>query len=367
MNCSIIIPTYNRPDCLRRLLVYYHRHAGDFSFVVADSSSKENKEINKESISSFPDLKILHLNDYPEHIFPWVKYADALKHVKSEYGLFCADDDFIVPSAIKECLDFIEKNPDYSVVRGIYFCHSLKKIKNGEARFDWVPVEYGGRSISFDNPSERLKTHLAAGHTSTFYGVHRTDTLRFIFDEVTKTTSHGRLGEIVLTALTLIRGKMKILPVFYASRGPATGSIEKIYHHRPYFFTSWSSLMKGDTYQREYERAVDCLAMNLGKQTGLNSDLSMKAAGDALKAYFSSLGMGRLYKIRMSALDVLKKFLSERHLKRLLNLYERTYYIQDGISKKGIKKECSIFLEKNDSRFFENLNQIKEAVMASRI
>jgi glycosyltransferase domain-containing protein len=367
MNCSIIIPTYNRSDCLRRLLTYYHCHSRDFSFIVADSSSKENKEINKRSVSSFPDLKILHLNDYPEHIFPWDKYADALKYVKSEYGLFCADDDFIVPSAIKECLDFIEKNPDYSVARGIYICYSLKKRKNKEARFDWIPIEYGGKSITSDNSSERLKSHLAASQTSTFYGVHKTSTLRFIFDQVTKTTSHGRLGEILLTALTLIRGKMKVLPVFYASRGPATGSIEKIYHHRPYFFTSWSSFMKGNTYQKEYERAVDCLAKNLQKQSDTGFDSSINKAKEALDIYLNSLGMGRLHKMRSSAFNILKKILSEGHLKKMLNLYERMHYVKAAIDKRGEKKECSIFLEKNDSKFSENLNQIKEAVLTPEI
>ena len=43
--CTIIIPTYNRSDYLRRILSYYNEY-------VADSSSDETKKMNKETISS---------------------------------------------------------------------------------------------------------------------------------------------------------------------------------------------------------------------------------------------------------------------------------------------------------------------------
>ena len=40
---SIIIPTYNRPAYLRRILDYYDSFGEDFKIIVADSSSDENK------------------------------------------------------------------------------------------------------------------------------------------------------------------------------------------------------------------------------------------------------------------------------------------------------------------------------------
>jgi len=49
--CTIIIPTYNRPDYLRRILSYYNEYGRDYNIIVADSSSDENKKMNKETIS----------------------------------------------------------------------------------------------------------------------------------------------------------------------------------------------------------------------------------------------------------------------------------------------------------------------------
>ncbi|MBA7581945.1 hypothetical protein ES708_23862 [subsurface metagenome] len=43
--CTIIIPTYNRPDRLKRLLDYYNKYGKNFNIIVADSSSKENKRL----------------------------------------------------------------------------------------------------------------------------------------------------------------------------------------------------------------------------------------------------------------------------------------------------------------------------------
>jgi len=51
--CTIIIPTYNRPRYLKRILSYYDNHGRAFNIVVADSSSNENKEINKKMFYYF--------------------------------------------------------------------------------------------------------------------------------------------------------------------------------------------------------------------------------------------------------------------------------------------------------------------------
>jgi glycosyltransferase involved in cell wall biosynthesis len=62
---TIIIPTHNRPDYLRRVLDYYSSYKAGYNIIVADSSSDENKRRNKETISSLPDLKILYFGHYP--------------------------------------------------------------------------------------------------------------------------------------------------------------------------------------------------------------------------------------------------------------------------------------------------------------
>ena len=50
--CTILIPTYNRSDYLRRILSYYNEYGGNYNIIVADSGSDETKKMNKETISS---------------------------------------------------------------------------------------------------------------------------------------------------------------------------------------------------------------------------------------------------------------------------------------------------------------------------
>ena len=105
MNCTILIPTY-RPRYLKRILSYYNEHGRDFSIIVADSSSNENKVLNSKNILSLPNNNILYLK-YPTDVEPFCeKIPDALKYIKTKYCVICADDDFMIPNAIKESINF---------------------------------------------------------------------------------------------------------------------------------------------------------------------------------------------------------------------------------------------------------------------
>ncbi|MHC5060120.1 MAG: TIGR00180 family glycosyltransferase [Planctomycetota bacterium] len=100
--CSLIIITRNRPNRLRRLLDYYSRHSLRYSIVIADCSSEENKLLNRNSVSSFTNLHIRHLYNYPSSTDLFQKMSDVVNYVNTEYSVFCADDDFITPKGISQ-------------------------------------------------------------------------------------------------------------------------------------------------------------------------------------------------------------------------------------------------------------------------
>ena len=99
---TIIIPTYNRPNHLRRLLDYYNKYGKNFKIIVADSSSNENKKLNKKSVLIFSNLNIFYLGSYSSKINAYYKISDALNHVNIKYSVLCADDDFIIPNGINQ-------------------------------------------------------------------------------------------------------------------------------------------------------------------------------------------------------------------------------------------------------------------------
>lgn len=360
---TIIVPTFNRPLFLLRLLKFYKSYGFSMKMLILDSSSDvlgqdelqdllTNKKISYQKFN--PDIYISQVH----------KITKGLKNILTPYSVVCADDDFIVPSAIEKCVVFLEKNPDYSVVQGLYCRHSLKRRKNGKVKFDWVPAYYNAKSLTSDNPSERLKFHLSNYNTPTFYGVHRTNTLRFLHRESLKTAFHGRMSEVLLTALTLIYGKMKILPIFYSSREPGTSSTEQTFKVLPYYYSRWPSFLAEDSYKLEYKKAVACLAKNFQKQTNFNINKSTEIAKEAFDGYLNPLRLRIAQRDRSHFRKPFKKILTNLHL---LGSYKRMENIRTNIQLRPIKREYSKFLEKNDSRFQENLNRIKKAVIESEI
>lgn len=277
---TIIIPTYNRPTCLKRLLDYYNGYNIDYNIIVADSSSNKNKRLNKETVSSFPNLKILYLDDYSDKIKGLHKFADATKYVKSKYCLFCGDDDFVVPNGINQSVDFLEKNPDFTVAHGRYLSFWLNPKKRGEKQFCWQ-VRYSNQSITFSNPENRLFKQLSEYGLPTFYGVHRTDFLKMIYREVLNYKIDPILfAELLLSMLALICGKMKCLnDVLYMAR-----QIDSDHS----YYNNWPTLpdfVNQGKYDEKYVKFRQCLVNYLCKKSQLNIEESKKVIDDAMSMY----------------------------------------------------------------------------------
>lgn len=273
---TILIPTYNRPNYLKWLLDYYHKYGSDFDIVVADSSSEENKKLNRKIILSFPDLNMQYIDKYPEKTAPYHNFADMINYAKEKYCVFCADDDFIIPNGIKQAVDFLEKNPDFTVAHGYYMGFLLKKEKRKEKQFYWETF-YPKESITFSEPKDRLFKHLSEYSLTTIWGVHRTDFLKMIYGELLSSKTDSFLfGELLTSMLALIYGKMKCLDVFYSSR--------RISSHICNYPTLIDLINQG-RYDAEYAKFRQCLAIHLSKNSQLNIEESKKVVDDAMSQY----------------------------------------------------------------------------------
>ena len=276
--CTILIPTYNRSDYLRRILSYYNEYAGNYNIIVADSSSDENKKQNEKIISSFSSIDISYI-DYPSEINPYYKIADALNHVTTKYCVFCADDDFVTPNGIDQSTDFLEKNPDFTVAHGYYISFYLKTDKRKNQHFCWDPI-YPYKSITSPDAKYRLTEHFSNYSVPTFYAVHKTDFLKMIFKETTEFTDDYRFGELLPSILALIYGKMKRLDVLYNARESiptsTSGRAETI-----------RNFIKNDSYNEKYAKFRDCLVAHISKTSQLDVEESTKVVDNAMSAYMA--------------------------------------------------------------------------------
>lgn len=254
MKYTIIIPTYNRPEYLKRLMSYYDDFNVECKIIIADSSTNENKNLNKNICSLFPNLNILHLDDYPSAIDPTEKIANSIKQVSSEYSVLCADDDFIVPNGIQQSIDFLEQNADYTIAYGVYLTFQIKQNKKNIYRSLWTTRDYP-ISIMSSDPIRRIYSYMDNFSSNpTFYATYRTDFLNFVFEETVKYANDLLFGEDLRVFLTIFYGKAKCIDVLYGARTTSWGS-----HNRP----TLRDYIDDETFDDRIKTFKLCLANHL--------------------------------------------------------------------------------------------------------
>jgi len=280
ISCSIIVPTYNRPLCLKRILSYYNDYENTYNIIIADSSSDEDKELNKNIIASVSNLAIQYLDHYSIEINPHHKMADAVNYAKTKYCVFCADDDFVTPNGIKQSVDFLEKNPDFIVAHGCYIGFRLESDKRKKQQFHWKSA-YSHESITFSEAESRLSHHLSNYSQPTVYAVHRTELLKMVYEETLKAGVDPLFfGERLPSILTLIYGKMKCLDVFYAARDEEATSLSG-------YWPTLRDAIKAGIYDEEYAKFRGCLSIHLSKQSQLDIKEARKVVDKAMYRYMS--------------------------------------------------------------------------------
>jgi len=354
---TIIIPTYNRPNYLQRVLDYYHKYGKDFDIIVADSSSKENKKLNKEIILSFPSLNIQYIDKYSEEISSHRKFADMVNYVKEKYCLFCADDDFVTPNGIKDSIDFLEKNPDFTVVHGCYITFWLKTEKERGSQFFWE-TRYLNQSITFPDPKDRLIRHLSQYSQPTTYGVHRTDFLKMIYKELLNSeTDLVVFGEMLPSMLDLIYGKMKCLNILYMARQASFQYLgREAAFPRSHEVITTRSLMNEGKHKEAYTRFRDCLAAHLTKKSQLDIEKSKKLVDNAMFVY-----MRFDYKHVLTA--KIKYILDSLHIPDWI--YKKIRLLHKKLVLLGQKKDIlSILPDDIPFKFHDDFNKIRSQVIS---
>ena len=197
---SILIPTYNRPGKLLRLLrglnLYYSKKFSSRSLtssippieeiLIADGSEKQSnhyahlndlvtKEIN--ILSSYVNVNYMNLAGYSlnDRLFYLAE------HAKSAYVMPLGDDDFPILESLDLALKRIESSNDISVVLGRLI--NIRGINNDSLCLSIIERPYSGFSIDFDCILSRISSHRvlnALGVPALFYGLQsKTSYLNF--------------------------------------------------------------------------------------------------------------------------------------------------------------------------------------------
>jgi glycosyltransferase domain-containing protein len=351
-NVTVIVPTFNRPAYLKRILTYYNGYNVEFKIIIADSSSTENKVRNKEIVSGFGNLDIQYLGEYLPVANAYPKFSDALNHVTTTYCAFCADDDFITPAGVRESIAFLENNPDFATAHGYNYTFTITKDKDNKGQLHWVSP-YAAESISQMDAGVRLEYHLSHYSQVTIYAIHRTELIKEAYQQALESqTDLIIFGELLFSMLTIIQGKLKFLDVFYAARDGTSTATGR-------YLPTLKTALEAGTFDAEYAKFRGCLALHLNKQSRLSVEEAGKLVDNAMSAYmkkyfFSKKRFGSLTTGAGRTLDRL-------HLPR---------WLDKGIRNTYRKLTGAEYIEKDftdlspSSPYYEDIERIRRHVLS---
>jgi glycosyltransferase domain-containing protein len=211
---TIMIPTRNRPRFLRRVLRYLKSVGCTLPVLVTDSSDDEFLgEIQRIMTEVEPHLSA-RLRHVPPALGPQGKVLASLEWVMTDYCVFLADDDFIVPSSIEKCASFLSSHPEYVMAHGLGVSFRLAPGYEINGPLGEI-FPYPQSSQESPSTLERLYRH-ACGYRTTVYSVHRLAVMKEIWGATLNTDME--FGEIIPSFLAIARGKSKRLDVFYIAR-----------------------------------------------------------------------------------------------------------------------------------------------------
>lgn len=245
---TLVIPTYNRPEELGRLLRFLAHQKAGFTVLVLDSSRPEIKERNAAQAGGLAlDLRI---ERFDPAMPPWEKFWHGAQLVGTDYASLCADDDLLLASSIAPLVHFLDAHPEYSLAHGWYFSFYLTSA------LGLTRVVYRGPPIDEDDPLARLH-HLLKHYEALTYGVHRTSVLQKALGQVRGLQSMlGR--ELLGGAIAVAYGKAARLPLLYIGRSLGPSEAYQDWHPAEFLLSSPQSLF--DEYARYRALLLECLA-----------------------------------------------------------------------------------------------------------
>jgi len=163
---SVGIPTYNRPDGLRRTLAsIVGQSYGNLEIIVADNASTDSGVYDVVQEFRCLDNRIQYFR-HRENKGALYNFQFVLAQASGEYFMWAADDDWFDEKYIEDCQNGFARGADYSIVGG-----QARYVDDGGK----VVLESQPLNLEDDSPIKRLIAyyrHISRGYgNAIFYGL----------------------------------------------------------------------------------------------------------------------------------------------------------------------------------------------------
>lgn len=276
---TVIIPTFNRPRRLRRLLEYFSAEGLNCNIVIADSSDDGPSRENEESVASLRIGLNLSLIKFSPEIDPYSKLRSSISDVNTEFVASCADDDFLIPSALSSCVEFLAANPEYSVSQGVNVSFLTEASRKGSSQVEFKMLGItSNESLADESALKRLKGHLI-NYRPTYYAVQRKAPMLESFNKIDVFSSDFHFGELLQSSLMVIWGKLKRFDQPYDIREAHDGNNSRK-------IEGWDAIIASEHFSDKLSAFRDCLAKEVVKVDGCSIEVACDGINEAMLCYF---------------------------------------------------------------------------------
>jgi glycosyltransferase domain-containing protein len=217
---TILMPLKGRHRFTLRFLWHANKVRLPHRFLLADGEVRPGlAKILEDPQKTFPALDLEYVR-YPDDLDfrrYYAKMADALRRVRTPYVKIADNDDFLAPSGIECCSDFLDAHPDYICCSGGIGGFSLHVPRGNSCemvtgQLNKLNYRFSPRDRSIDldaaSPTERVLAGLR--DTWNHYAVFRAPALALIWKEILEINpTNLQLAERFLTMRTLTLGKAR--------------------------------------------------------------------------------------------------------------------------------------------------------------
>lgn len=294
---TMVIPTFNRNPYLNRAIEYYA--GAPFKINIIDSSDNAYQ-------AEFPEnINYKHTSlGFPEKLFK------AMEMVNTKYFVLCGDDDFVSFSGMEGCLSFLEQHGHYVAAQGRSIAF---KNKNGVIKKSPLNPYARNLDVTAMNVESRIVQYTNI-YVPLMYSVMRTEVVRDIFDAMHRyKIKEANLIEMGVALGLAIRGKLKILPLFYAAR-------EKIAYSGGKTYKTIMDISKDKGSSAEYKRFKAMLAEMIVRSAKCELPEALLIVAKGLSIYLTDFYMLRkqIWSRRHRIIKILKSITSYKNIKELL-------------------------------------------------
>jgi glycosyltransferase domain-containing protein len=264
---SVVIPTFNGTPFLRRTLEYFRHVSFKGRVILSDNSSGDHRRFVASCSDDYPDLWI-EVFPFAEEIRFLDKIVATLEQIDSQFVMLHAHDDFMVPRAVEQCVDFMAGNSTYSVARGRIAMFALARDSNAPGgRVSVSLMPHPMRGYEQQDAVERMLAQIER-YASTFYSVHRRHSLIESFRITEAATKNVIFFQYLSSCISAFKGKIWCSnELFYVRQGHADSWSGRLKNGRDY--EHWPMLITSPDFSRYYQQFRATLSQLVASSPGL--------------------------------------------------------------------------------------------------